>query len=43
MILDRDGWGGLFGRGLKTKILTNGLQGMLFSVYWKMGQDYLKK
>jgi hypothetical protein len=43
MIVDKDGWGGLFGRGLKTKILTNGLQGMLFSVYWKMGQDYLKK
>lgn len=43
MILDRDGWSGLFGRGLKTKIMTNGLQGMLFSVYWKMGQDYLSK
>uniref|UniRef100_A0A6C0CTP4 Mitochondrial carrier protein n=1 Tax=viral metagenome TaxID=1070528 RepID=A0A6C0CTP4_9ZZZZ len=43
MILERDGWSGLFGRGLKTKIITNGVQGMLFSVYWKMGQDYLKK
>ena len=43
MIVDKDGWGGLFGRGLKTKIMTNGLQGMLFSVYWKMGQDYLSK
>ena len=43
MIVDKDGWGGLFGRGLKTKIMTNGLQGMLFSVYWKMGQDYLAK
>jgi hypothetical protein len=43
MIVDKDGWSGLFGRGLKTKIMTNGLQGMLFSVYWKMGQDYLSK
>jgi len=42
MIVDKDGWGGLFGRGLKTKIMTNGIQGMLFSVYWKMGQDYMK-
>jgi len=42
MIVDKDGWGGLFGRGLKTKIIANGFQGMLFSVYWKMGQDYFK-
>lgn len=42
MIVDKDGWSGLFGRGLKTKIITNGIQGMLFSVYWKMGQDYMK-
>lgn len=42
MIVDKDGWGGLFGRGLKTKIVANGMQGMLFSVYWKMGQDYFK-
>jgi hypothetical protein len=40
MILSTDGWGGLFGRGLKTKILTNGIQGLMFSVFWKMGQDY---
>jgi len=25
----------LFGRGLKTKLLANGLQGIMFSVLWK--------
>jgi len=34
-VLERDGWLGLFGRGLKTRILANGMQGMLFSVLWK--------
>jgi len=43
MIVDKDGWSGLFGRGLKTKIVANGIQGMMFSVYWKMGQDYMTK
>ena len=31
-VLAKDGVIGLFGRGLKTKILANGLQGMLFTV-----------
>ena len=31
------------GRGLKTKILTNGLQGLMFSVLWKVFQDLYKK
>lgn len=43
MILSNDGWGGLFGRGLKTKIMTNGIQGLMFSVFWKLGQDYYAK
>merc|ERR1711968_121532 len=34
-VVAEDGWGGLFGRGLKTKILANGLQGVMFSVLWK--------
>jgi len=34
-VVKEDGWGGLFGRGLKTKILANGLQGIMFSVLWK--------
>ena len=42
-ILQKDGYKGLFGRGLKTKILSNGIQGILFSVIWNLGQDYYKK
>ncbi|KAK9821777.1 hypothetical protein WJX81_000061 [Elliptochloris bilobata] len=42
-IIAKDGVLGLFGRGLKTKILSNGLQGLLFSVLWRMGQDLWNK
>jgi hypothetical protein len=35
IVVEKDGLIGLFGRGLKTRILTNGLQGMMFSVLWK--------
>jgi len=35
-IVKKDGITSLFGRGLKTKILSNGLQGALFSVLWKI-------
>lgn len=38
-VIEKDGIAGLFGRGLKTRILTNGLQGIMFSVLWKMFQD----
>ncbi|KAK2459422.1 hypothetical protein APHAL10511_008561 [Amanita phalloides] len=34
-----DGWRGLLGRGLKTRILANGLQGLMFSILWKMFMD----
>ena len=34
-----DGLKGLFGRGLKTRILANGLQGLMFSVLWKFFMD----
>jgi hypothetical protein len=30
---------GLFGRGLPTRIATNGIQGLMFSVLWRIGQD----
>ncbi len=39
-VIKKDGITGLFGRGLKTKILSNGLQGLMFTVLWRMGQDY---
>lgn len=35
MIINEDGIKGLFGRGLKTRILTNGIQGIVFTVCWK--------
>ena len=34
-IVEKDGIISLFGRGLKTKIISNGLQGALFSILWK--------
>lgn len=42
-ILAKDGMLGLLGRGLKTRLLTNAIQGTMFSVCWKLGQDYWKK
>ena len=35
-ILETDGWWGLFGRGLGTRIGTNALQAVLFTVIWKL-------
>jgi hypothetical protein len=39
VVVDKDGYMGLFGRGLKTRILTNGLQGIIFNVFWNIFQD----
>ena len=39
-IIKKDGLIGLFGRGLKTRILTNGLQGIIFTVSWKFIEKY---
>lgn len=39
-IIRKDGYQGLLGRGLKTRLLTNGIQGLMFSVLWRLGQDY---
>jgi len=38
-----DGVGGLLGRGLKTRILANGLQGLMFSILWKLFLDLWDK
>lgn len=35
VILAADGWMGLLGRGLKTRILGNALQSILFTVIWR--------
>ncbi|EER08193.1 conserved hypothetical protein [Perkinsus marinus ATCC 50983] len=40
-IVAKDGYAGLFGRGLATRIITNGMQGMFFSVMWKAFQETL--
>jgi hypothetical protein len=38
-VIRQDGVLGLFGRGLPTRILSNGLQGLLFSILWKLFLD----
>jgi Mitochondrial carrier protein len=38
-VLAESGVSGLFFRGLETKILANGLQGILFSILWKQFED----
>lgn len=41
-ILEKDGMIGLLGRGLKTRILTNGLQGVVFTIGWRSISDLLE-
>ena len=38
LVLEKDGVQGLLGRGLQTRLLTNAIQGSLFSVLWKYFQ-----
>jgi len=33
----------LFGRGLKTRLLANGMQGIMFSIMWKYLDDVMRK
>jgi len=42
-VIKEDGIAGLMGRGLQTKIISNGFQGMLFSVLWKYIDELLFK
>lgn len=39
LIIEKDGLAGLFGRGLSTRLLTNSIQGAVFSVLWKYFQE----
>jgi hypothetical protein len=39
LIVEQDGIVGLFGRGLQTRLLTNAIQGAMFSVLWKYFQQ----
>lgn len=40
-VLSESGIKGLLFRGLETKILANGLQGILFSILWKHFEEVL--
>lgn len=40
-VLEEGGVRGLFFRGLTTKIISNGVQGLCFSVLWRLAQDAL--
>jgi len=42
-VLAEDGIAGLMFRGLGTKIVANGMSGMMFSVFWKLIDDKFKK
>jgi len=42
MVLAADGWKGLFGRGLKTRIIANGIQSVIFTVIWRGLSQSLK-
>ncbi|TQV99162.1 hypothetical protein V2A60_004656 [Cordyceps javanica] len=42
LVIQGDGVSGLLGRGLPTRILCNGLQGLLFSILWRLFLDYLE-
>jgi hypothetical protein len=43
MVVEKEGVMGLMVRGLGTKILANGMQGIMFSVLWRFGQDWYNK
>lgn len=40
-IIQKQGFKELFGRGLKTKIMINGIQGILFTIVWKSLEEML--
>lgn len=40
-VVEKDGWYGLFFRGLQTRLIANGCQGMMFSVMWKLFEEKL--
>ena len=42
-IVADDGVAGLFLRGLGTKIISNGVQAMLFTIVWRYVQELIEK
>jgi hypothetical protein len=43
IILAADGYKGLFGRGLRTRIYANALQSVVFTVVWRGLTDYWRR
>jgi Mitochondrial carrier protein len=43
IILAADGWKGLFGRGLRTRIYANALQSIVFTIVWRGLADYWRQ
>lgn len=43
LVVREDGLLGLFGRGLKTRILANGVQGLFFTALWKRLEEATEK
>jgi len=42
-VIEKDGVMGLLGRGLKTRLIANGMQGLMFSVLWKYFMELQEK
>jgi len=42
-IIAAEGYAGLFGRGLGTRILANGIQGAMFTIMWKAIAEQIEK
>ena len=42
-IIADDGISGLFFRGLGTKLISNGVQAMLFTIVWRYVQEVLER
>jgi len=43
MVVEADGLIGLFGRGLQTRIVANGCQGLVFTALWKALEDAISE
>lgn len=42
-VVDNEGFGGLLGRGLETRLLVNVLQGTFFTIIWKLVEEKLSQ
>jgi len=43
IVVAKDGWLGLFARGLGTRLLTNAVQASLFTIVWKLVEERVAK